>query len=240
MKTTLAIILIVAAIAIVAVYAANKQPQQTITEISVLGDITEKYFYKPKPEELLPVFGLDKDKWNGAKFRNSNISDVDFNQVMLVTLEPANKWLSNEFERDEAINHFNLEVEKNIAQTNEDTLGREHTSAYLPIARELNRLSQSKSNRKILIVYSDLMEHENALSFYRQSKLDSLQKYPGVLFENFEKQITLNDLNGIEVFLVYQPVNITDSERFRMVSGFYKNLLESKGATITIGANLVL
>ena len=54
----------------------------------------------------------------------------------------------------------------------------------------------------------------------------------------FEKKAVLPSLVGIEVYLIYQPTTAENDATYRVVSEFYKTLLESKGATVNISANL--
>lgn len=235
----LALIALAAAYLMLQNFEEVRTQSKTITEIPVLVDITEAHISKPKPEEILALYGLDTNRWNGAEFRFTSITDVDYNKIEQASLPPAEKWFANEFEREKQVGQFTEAVKRIILDAEKDSMGRKNTSAYIPIARELNRLSKSKANRKILIAYSDLLEN-GMISLYGKEMLDSLENHPENLWLFFEKRMPLQQLNGIEVFLIYQPIDNQDSERFRMVSGFYQRMLESKGATVTIGANLIL
>ena len=61
---------------------------------------------------------------------------------------------------------------------------------------------------------------------------------PDSIKEQFELQMKLGSLNGIKIFLIYQPVNTTEDEKYRIVSNFYKHLFESYGASVEISANV--
>lgn len=232
MKTTITILLLSTAIAAVMAYTA---PQAEITEISVLGDITDSMLAQPKAEEILPLFGTSL--WNGRIFRYRNISDVDYNRARQISLESEQMWFSNSLMREKKVENFRKEAETILAGA-KDSSGRSHTSAYIPIAMELNLLAKSKAQKRILLVFSDLMENGTGISFYGKPEIiknhaDSLMKY-------FEEVMPLEPLDGIAVYLIYEPQDNQDSERFRAVSEFYRTMLESKGAEVIIGANLVL
>jgi hypothetical protein len=111
---------------------------------------------------------------------------------------------------------------------------------YTPIARELELLSKSKSQRRILIVYSDLMENTESLSFYRKQDFEKLKTKPEQVQKYFEALAPINTLTGIEIYFIYQPTDTKSDERFRIISGFYKKFLESKGAEVNISANLTM
>jgi hypothetical protein len=48
----------------------------------------------------------------------------------------------------------------------------------------------------------------------------------------------LNNLNGVEVYLIYQAKDNCSDLKYQILSGFYKTLLENAGAKVTITANL--
>lgn len=232
MKTAITILLLSAAIAAVMAYTA---PKAETHEISVLGDITDSMLAEPKAEEILPLYGTNQ--WNGRILRYRNISDVDYSKTRQVSLESEQMWFSNSILREKKIENFNQEAEKILAGA-KDSPGRSHTSAYIPIAAELNLLAKSQAQTRILLVFSDLMENGTGISFYGKQEIiknnaDSLMKY-------FEDVMPLEPLDGITVYLIYEPLDNQDSERFRTVSEFYRSILQAKGAEVIIGANLIL
>jgi hypothetical protein len=162
---------------------------------------------------------------------------VSFNRVSEASIENANQWLSNEIERDKEIQKFKDDVSKTIS-TNEP-IGKEHSSVYFPIASELTYLSQSRADRKILLVYSDLMENDLDISLYSKQELELLNTNLDSLKGIFEKRKALSSLQGIEVYFIYQPNNAVEDKDYRLVSDFYRSLLESKGAIVHISANLI-
>jgi hypothetical protein len=82
------------------------------------------------------------------------------------------------------------------------------------------------------------MENTDKMSFYNKSVLNSIKKEPDKIKQYFESQIKLNKLNGIKIYIIYQPRNTEEDNAFSIVSGFYKQLFESKGADVEITANL--
>jgi len=172
MKTIILIILIVIIGGVcTAVYLASKDSE--ITEISTLRDVTDKFLSQPAANEIIPLYGLDNQKWNGAIFHFTNISDVSFNRTREASIGTANQWLSNEYDRAKEVKMFYSSISQILTDTQKDTLGRRHSSIYVPVANELNRLSQSSSKRRILLVYSDLMENDLNFSIYDQKNVKS-------------------------------------------------------------------
>jgi hypothetical protein len=213
-------------------------PKQPTLEISAMEDVTDFQLAQPQANEIIPLYGLSSNKWNGAEFRFQNISNVSYNPVTEASLLPANEWLSNEYDRDNDIKSFTGQVQKIITDSMPAKIGRWHSSVYLPIANELNLLSQSSSQRKILLIYSDLMENDTNFSLYNKHTFSLLKSDPSKVKEHFDAMQHLNNLNGVEVYLIYQAKDNCSDLKYQILSGFYKTLLENAGAKVTITANL--
>lgn len=237
---TLIIVIITALLSIgaLAVLFSRQSPATTV-EVAVLRDVTDTLLAEPKANEILPLFNLSgDDKWNGAVFHFSTISDVSYNKISETKIEATNKWLSNEMERDREIKKFQNEISGIISDSAKENVGKKHSSIYVSIARELNRLAVSKSQKRILLIYSDLMENDLDVSLYKPKEIGLLKSNPDSLKNLFEKMEPLSSLTGVEVYLIYQPANIETDSEFHVVSNFYRNLLEARGAKVTIEANL--
>lgn len=232
-----ALLLTILSVAVISVFIACHSEKPHTTEIVMLRDITDPSTEKPSIDALVTLFDLKKYPLNGAKFRFGNLSDVSYNRTSEARIAPQDKWTSNEMERAREIEKFKKEVENSIS-TSKDSANRNNSSLYLPIARELNLLSKSKTERKILVIFSDLMENTPGLSFYRVGDFQLLKTNPDSLKNYFESKLAINPLGGIEIYFIYQPKEMVSDERFQSISEFYRKLLESKGATVSISANL--
>jgi Uma2 family endonuclease len=74
---------------------------------------------------------------------------------------------------------------------------------------------------------------------YSKQELELLNTNLDSLKGIFEKRKALSSLQGIEVYFIYQPNNAVEDKDYRLVSDFYRSLLESKGAIVHISANLI-
>ena len=212
-----------------------------MTEVSVFRDVTDSILAKPETKQIQSLFHLSGDKkYNGAQFRFANLSDVSYNQSFEAVIEPTGALFANELTRDKQITRFNDSISNILEKTKGDSIGREHSSLYVPLATELNHLAQSDSKTKIAVVYSDLMENDLDISLYNQSELQLIESNPDTLKTVFEKRLPLSSLHGVTVYLIYQPKDVEGDREFRIVSGFYKKMLEEKGAIVFITANLSL
>lgn len=234
MKTTITILTSIAMITFIV--GCNSQEPST-TAVVTLHDITDIHIAQPDTQEILSLFDL-QNKWNGGTFQSIDLTDVSYNQIKQAKLEPRNKWFTNEFDREKEIKKFTDEVVKIIINHTKFKTEKANSAIYFPIATELNKLKNIKAQRRILIVYSNLMENTANLSFYQKDGFEKLKTNPEQIREIFEKQETLETLNGIEVYFIYQPTENQSDQRFQIISRFYKKLLEDKGAKVTISANL--
>lgn len=234
MKTFLTIIILALAVILIA-SCTSKQP--ITTEVYALQDVTDSKMIKPNVNEIIPLYNYE-NIYNGGIFRLTKMTDVTYNPTTKTKIEPANQWLSNELERKKEISKFKDQVSEILTNADKDSLGRVNSSVYLPIATTLNKLSESQMHRRILLVYSDLMENTIDMSFYRKENYALLLSNPGKVQSYFEKLEKLNSLTGIEIYLIYQPINNLDDQQYRLVSVFYKTLLENKGAKVIISASI--
>ena len=233
------ITLIVIIFSVVAIWYTYTPNNPSLTEVSVLQDVTDTQMIQPHLVEVLSLFNFE-DKWNGFLFRYTDITDVSLNQTSQAKLESQNQWLSNEMDRDKEIDSFKGKVADIISKAEKNNRGKAHSSVYLPIAKELNHLNESVANRKVLLIYSDLMENTQELSFYKPYDIIRLKKSPDEIQQKFEEQIPIDSLSGIEVYFIYQPGNNKSDQDFQIISDFYRKLLEVKGAKVSVSANINL
>jgi hypothetical protein len=234
MKISVSIILVIIAITIMAC-APDKTSE---TEAVVIRDITDTYLSQPKPEDITKLFGLDNSQWNGANFRFVEISNVSYNPTFEASIIAENKWMGNEFERQKKVKVFYENISKILNKADKETVGKDNSSIYATVAKELNKLSQSKAENRILLIYSDLMENTTDLSFYKNNILHLLKEKPDLILKYFEAEVPLQRLDGIKIYMVYQPANTEQDNWYKVSSGFYMKLFESKGAIVEISANV--
>jgi hypothetical protein len=208
------------------------------TDTVVIWDITDSMAVMPEADEIISRFGLENNIWNGGTFRLRNVTDVSINKTYEASLETENEWLSNKFQRKEKIKAFRLKIEQAINEATGEKIGKDYSSLYLPIAKELNSLSKSKTDNRHMLIYSDLMDNTDELSFYDSNTLQLLMTKPDSIAKYFDSQLRLENLDGIKIYLVFQPKDMKADEVYRTVSGFYKSLFEGKGATVEVTANI--
>lgn len=237
MKTINILIAIFAILLLIIFCSLLADTKNNLTAVSAIVDITDSLTVKPNTKEIKSLFNLNEKKWEGVDFRLLYITNVSYNPNYEANIEPENQWLSNQFQRNEKIKNFYADIDKIINDTSNESIGKDNSTVYFPIAEELNRLSQSKATTKEMFIYSDLMENTDELSFYDKNTFKLLKDKPDKIKNYFDSQITLNNLSGIKIYLIYQPTNTKQDDDYKVVSGFYEILFQSKGATVEITAN---
>lgn len=235
MKALVIIIVCIVATA-VGIGAVYYKPPAT-TDVIVLSDVTDSLIAKPDGVELISFLNTS-NKWDGISFTLSSISDVSIGKTDKVFIKAESRWLGNEIKRTRDLKAFYNSVEELLARSSGEVIGRKQTSVYIPIVTSLTSLAESSSNKKVLIVYSDLMENTNEFSFYDPQTLSELKTKPEVALGKLDSLLHLPSLRGVDVVFVYQPHNTTEDSAYRIVSWFYKSMLEKAGAHVVITSNL--
>lgn len=209
------------------------------TEVVVRFDVTEPHQPVPEAENILKFYGLDTDPSRGAIFRFSFISDVQLNEETVFLLPAsAQNALTNQFDREREIEQFISDVTAFLDSLDMDTVGREQSALYVPIAKAANALATSSSDRRVLLLFSDLLENTARFSFYQKQTLALMQTDSAQVEAMLEVEEHLDQLSGVEVYILYQPRDIADDASFAVVSRFYRGLFSSKGAAVNIAASL--
>lgn len=237
MKTILIIIGLALGVSAIMLFA---MPERRTSHTILLFDETEELGVKPKADQVIRSFGLDVNKWNGARLGIEPVTDVSFNQVTECLLPEGESILfSNTFDRDREVQTFINSVTTAVDSLADDTIGRTHSSVYIPMARALNTLASSTATpgRKTLIVFSDLRENRSTLSFYDKHTLALLHEDASKIEVQLLGDAQLPDLSGITIYFVHQPKDEEADTNFRLISNFYSHMFSSRGARVIVGAN---
>ena len=208
------------------------------TNISVISDHTDIFIATPKVEEIKSKYNLKNSIWDEGIFRLIDVTDLNINKVQQTKLESENFLLGNKYKRIKKVDSFYSNINTIITNSLNEPIGKDNSAIYIPIVKELNQLSQSNAQTKILFIYSDLMENTNEISFYDESTFKNIKNNPEIIRRNFNSQMKLPKLTGIKIYIIYQPNNTKQDKDFKIVSDFYKSLFESKGASVEITANV--
>jgi len=219
---------------VLCLYGCSTNPTNG-TIVSVLWDITDKKITAPKTSNFAPFF-KEKDIWNAAELSVTYITDVEYGEENTTRMEGQSSLHSNELERRKEYKDFISSM--NVLLKKPGDSHKQYSVIFPAVVRELNRLSKVVNDRKVLLIYSDLLENTPSISFVRDaSKLNKPDKAWEQLEKAYQKKLN-DDLSGIDVYVVYQAQSLKDSNRFSKVAGMYQRQLEQVGARLIIKSNL--
>lgn len=214
--------------------------QHPTDQVAVLVDITDTHILRPDTHAIRDQFSLSSNRWAGAIFSVAPITDVGYNQYHEYTIASTSPLTANIAERNREVGQFWHSYASAWNLLN-DTAGRERSSVYLSIARELHRLVHSPATRKTLEVYSDLQEHTSAFSVHDRKDFALLKSDPDAVMDRLAAIEDLPpSLQGITIHLIYAPLCPADDERFTLMAHMLRDAFTSRGASVTISGSLHL
>jgi hypothetical protein len=235
MKTKITILLLAVNCVLL---SCNTQPPTLDVDMVIQFDMTDKVTMFPSADDFLSQLNLKDHPFQSIRIKVTSISDKDVNTTTLLILDKENEWESNITIRKAKIRHFRAQLQRcltTIQQT--DTSG--HSIIYRPIIAQANRLASSGAKRRLLIVYSNLYENSD-INFYNPSIIAMLKSNPKNIQERLEQQVALQPLNGIGVWLIYNPTSYRDNNHFRPIANLYETILLEHGASVHVDNKFLL
>lgn len=216
--------------------AAQEQGELAVT---VLIDNTTPLRNLPDTGSLKRFAGLDKNIWQSEiRFEIAKLSDVDFESSKVHTLPGAVRWLSNYEERQQQIDSFSLQLSRSLTWASPAANADLNRSIiYRPLARHAKALRTMPYTRKYILVWSDLMHHENgSISFYGKhgkKRLRQAEQTEAL----FLQEVPLDDLSDITIIFIHQSDEAGNTD-FVAASTFFSNFFAKYGADTRIAASL--
>jgi hypothetical protein len=242
LKQTLIILFISSCIFFLSACESKVTPSKSVA-FFLLKDVTfsadnENHSLDLSSEKLTRLYGLDSDLLVSAEYYQSLITEVHINKEFSASLPPANLDNFNKFKRKNKVKKFLSNIDIAIQDLQNVEFGRPKSSIFVPVAKTINKLAQTKANRQILVIQSDLFENTFILSKYDKSQMIKIENKPQSLEQVLDKETPIfSRLDNMGIYIINQPKSNTDKD-FYIISSIYKNWLESKGATVEIMANL--
>lgn len=215
---------------------------RSTTRYVVFIDETDSTHFVPDTAALIADLGIETDIWNGIDFSLSRFIDVSYTRHSRIVLpEGGNRLASSIYTRKKEVAAFKAQLSALMDSVHQDSTGRPYSSIYLPLAEEVGRLAEDRtSERKVLLVISDLREHmPGGISFYDPRTVALLSSDPGKIEAQFLAIAPLPELTGVEIKFAYIPKNAKDDAAFHLASGFWKRMFEEHGAKVTVTADMI-
>ena len=227
-------------LSVIAVCFSSCRENSYMTLFSYICDQTDADFTGFTMQEYYKTTALTINHNNGEHIRIQAITETGYNTVKEFEINKIEyRLLSNDRRRDSTVlpEYFN-QIQAAFYAIDTGIHERTGSVIFKIISDELNYLASHSAGKKALYIKSDLMENSSLADFYSLDTFALLKNSPDKIRKIFLDKYQLPDLTGIEIHFMYQPKDQEDSDRFEVVSGFYKNLLESFGATVTVSGSL--
>ncbi len=233
------------------VFSSCKEEKASTTNITFLLDITDEKFNTENFDSeninsILKLMNLDKEQggFSGGEVRVSLINDVSDSKSKKTSIATAQGGLLGQnplIRRDEVLK-FYAELQEIFESTFETTSwGTSESKIYQKTVRELIKLKRAQGDRKVLIIYSDMLENSNLFSFYSQGWKANIEKML-IQPEKVLQELAINgpampDISEIEIFVVTSRDNEND-EKINYSERLWTALFQTKGANVRFNSVL--
>ena len=205
----------------------------------VLIDITDATRIDvPTGAELHDIIGFNVDLWKGFHLRIRLISEIVYSDAIDILLPAQNFLFSSRMDRLHDVRELYKELDVVLSQVKDSTEERMRSSIYKTLASELNILADQPPSQKRVLMFSDLREYSDLLDTYSYRTLQALQNNPDAIRTQIESTVNWSDLTGIDIQIIYDPVDLTDAQVFEVMASMTETILEQHGAQVTITNHL--
>ena len=214
------------------------------TDVVVLIDLTDTITEGAStiPDYIAEtVLGIEENTiaTNGADVTVSTIQETSIQRVEKAHLPLGGGFLlRNDRKRKEETAHFINEIKRMIGDVLSGNQERKQSEIMASFCQHLPKLAASTAEKKIVLLFSDGLQHNSDISFYEyRDKEKTLRTDYENIVSVFESECDLGDLNGIGIRIVHLPNEQTD-RLFLESFNFWKRYLTAKGATVIHLPNL--
>lgn len=204
----------------------------------MLYDTTDPLLVMPSAENLWQFMNADNSDTH-LTFRYAMLSDVDMNVVQQLQRPAQQSGLFanavNEKKRHKGFKGtFNALFEQN------DSIGASHSAIFKPILEELNYLAKlPNTDVKHLIIYSNLVENSDWLSYYSGTDLWQLRYALKTIVKRYLAQVPkATNYKGVQLHIVFKPSDFEDNKRFKQLRAVYTEVFSQLNVQINFSANL--
>ncbi len=215
------------------------------TDIFVLVDISDPHTLKPEFSSVRNLYDMRSNPCKSAGFKLTFIGDKNYMPEYDYSLENRpegehdNRYDDPQYRKKRIISFFNT-IHEAIATANSyatEEQPLDQSECYRSIAHALTELSKRNSRKKYLLIYSDVTENSSVFQGYKDIEGDAVDNRQAIEYikKRFEKKDLLpRSLKGIKVYFIFEPTSANADKRFTVFTMVYRELLESRGATVYI------
>lgn len=202
----------------------------TQTDLYIYLDFTEGQDYSARlaedAEQYLELMELSEEgSTNYGKIKIFPLYDVASARNKTVKIKAGkSEFESNKFLRQKDIEKFQTQLLQDLQELNAQYTGKELNNSHIfePICKGMRKLNKSSADRKILLVYSDMLENSDIANFH--AKGANAKDWT----ERFNAACDPEDASDLEVHIVY-PVDKSNDAKITKAADFWTNYFADKG-----------
>ena len=202
----------------------------TETELYIYLDFTEGQDYTEQISQDLDNYGEllgigENGSPNFGKVKIFPLYDFTSARSKTVQLKKGkSEFEANKFLRQKEIDKFKGQLLISLTEINEKYTGKELNSSHLiePICKGMQKLNKSRVGKKVVLIYSDMLENSSIANFHGKG-----------ISTNWSKRIDSTcdpeDVSDLDIFVVY-PIDKKNDGKITKAAAFWTDYFTSKGA----------
>lgn len=181
---------------------------------------------------------------NGLNVQIASLSDVSDEKPRFVSIKPdtKNQLTGNAEARRKAMFKYvqNLKVLINDVSSHQST-SLQYSKLIINVCQKLKILAKSNSEKKLLIVYSDLIENSEYYSFYKKTplQLEKDLENQNVILSKLEQDCIMPNLSNIEIVAIPLRNNKND-QLVNQAIRFWKKMFQKYQGNMEASVQLSL
>ena len=235
--------ILLAAIAILAVAAIGGgycyYLNQTKAAFVVMVDITDDIKLNIDTSEVPSHIAQISSKWSETNVRFSTFSNLQNGKIISLSIPAEFPLMGNPAKRSKLLQDNYQKIFDTLNHLVSVDTGRPQSVIYAVMVHQLNYLSALKVHTKEAIFYTDCQENTDSFSVYRDIDFNQVLSSPEKVQSFFARQLSLESLKGIKVYMIYNTSSPELEKRFLLMAGIWAKIFQAKGATVIIGPNLL-
>jgi hypothetical protein len=234
---------------LIILFSCSKEKEK-YTDVYVFIDVTDSTSlqtdnYQSSIPEILKAIGIDtiSGGYSGGEVKFFLIDDISNSKSEKIVIKRGNPGVlgQNPFDRMDEINNFKNGLKNQLDKILRNAeWDRNQSKIYQNICRELSSLHSAEGEKKIIIIFSDMLENSSIFSFYG-SRMDKIKSYinniEGVYDKILSKDCAIQDLSGIEIYMIAQRT-VENDEKVNLAEKFWTALFEYKNADVHFDSEL--
>jgi len=203
----------------------------TETELYIYLDFSEGQDYSTQITQDLDNYGElleigEEGSPNFGKVKIIPLYDLGSARSKTVKLkEGKSEFEANKFLRQKEVDKFKTQLLASLTEINERYKGKALKRSHLiePISKGMKKLNKSNADRKVVLIYSDMLENSTIANFHGKSK--NWKDWSA----RIDAKCKLEDVSDLERLVVY-PINKKNDGKITKAAEFWMAYFASKGA----------